>query len=150
MKSSPAFLTMLLCICFAFTSTAQNGNNAKPKLFENLPSKIDCNSQDLERLFSKATGQTASISFQSNFIFNGVVSSNIQQYSNLQTILIKSSQLDNTLLNISKATNADGTVEYSGYIINQKYYDGYQIANVAGNYSLSKIATDNTLHVCKQ
>ena len=38
-----------------------------------------------------------------------------------------------------------------GRIINDKYFDGYELRkSINGTYSLHKIETDQTLHLCNQ
>ncbi len=148
MKNLYPFSAVLICLLMAFTSKAQN--NIKPKLFSNFPTKIECNEADLADIFNSTAGQSVNINFQSGLYFTGNVTSNIVRYSNLQTAIIKSPLFDNAVLSISKATNVDGTIEYTGRIINTGYFDGYEIAKTkTGTYILTKIETDKVLFTCQ-
>ncbi|MCC7379373.1 MAG: hypothetical protein IT255_08445, partial [Chitinophagaceae bacterium] len=85
----------------------------------------------------------------SNFNFSGIVTSNIVKYANLQSVVIKSPDFSNTIFSVSKILNDDGTVSYTGRIINQNFFDGFELKkNLAGNYQLIKIETDKVIPVC--
>jgi hypothetical protein len=148
MKNAYPFLAMLVFLSLAFTSNAQT--STKPKLFNNFPEKIECNEADLAAIFSTNVGQNINVNFQSGLHFAGNVTSNLVRYSNLQSAVVKSPLFDNAVLSISKAINSDGSVEYTGRIINQNYFDGYQLAKTkTGTYVLTKIETDKILFTCQ-
>ncbi|MBP6431920.1 MAG: hypothetical protein KA319_09145 [Ferruginibacter sp.] len=147
MKNFSVFLITVVCTVLSINSFAQTGT--KPKLFSNFPNRIECNEVELANAFSTNVGQTVDFSLLSNL--SGNVTANILRYSNLQSVFIKSTQFDNAIFSLTKATNPDGTIEYSGRIINQNYFDGYELKkNENGTYSLIKIETDQTLHLCSQ
>jgi hypothetical protein len=148
MKNAYPFLAMLVCVFLTFSSNAQT--SAKPKLFSTFPEKIECNEANLAAIFSTTAGQFINVDFQSGLHFAGTVTSNSVRYSNLQSAVVKSPNFDNAILSISKATNTDGSVEYTGRIINQNYFDGYQLAKTkTGTYILTKIETDKILFTCQ-
>jgi hypothetical protein len=151
MKSLKAAIAMLLCITIAHTTNAQTGPNAKPKLFSNYPQVIECAETELAKMFITSTDNAVTVNFQSAFSFEGTVTKNIVRYANLQSVFVKSSIMDNAIFSVSKATNADGSIEYTGRILNEKYFDGYELRkNTNGSYSLYKIETNQTLHLCNQ
>ncbi|MBL0145547.1 MAG: hypothetical protein IPP48_07100 [Chitinophagaceae bacterium] len=151
MKRLKAFPLMMLSIFITITSFSQSGPAAKPTLFNNFPASIACNEPELERIFSITEGQQIAVVFQNGFTVNGTVTTNIVRYSNLQSVVIKSPQFDNAVFSISKVTNTDRSITYTGRIINQNYFDGYELKkDASGNYTLSKIETDKTLHTCNQ
>jgi hypothetical protein len=151
MKNLKAIFALLVCITLANASNAQTGQTTKPKLFGNYPQIIECNEAELAKMFITPTDHDLTVNFQSTFSFEGRVTNNIVRFSNLQSVFVKSTLLDNAIFSISKATNADGSIEYTGRIINDKYFDGYELKkNTNGTYSLHKIETDQTLHLCNQ
>ncbi len=148
MKNLYSFLVAVICLSVAYTSNAQTSN--KPKLFSAFPDNFECNEADLASVFSSTLGQTINVNFQQGFNFNGLTTNNIVRYSNLQSVTIKSPTFSNAVLSISKATNADGSVEYTGTIVNPDYFDGYKIAkNKMGVYTLTKFETDKVLFTCQ-
>ena len=121
----------------------------KPKQFSNFPAIITCSEQELAKVFTASPGQNISISFSDNFTFSGTVQSNLLKYANLQSAVIVSPDYSNTVFNVSKITNADGTLSYVGRIINKNYFDGFELRkNTSGNYQLKKIETDRVIPDC--
>ena len=144
-------LVLLLC-AFTLTGFSQGQGTAKPKLFANSPDKFDCQVSDLTAVFAATEGQNVNLNFSNNFSFSGTVISNEIKYNNnLQTVLLRSSVLDNTIFSISKRIDADRSTTYVGRIINQKYFDGYELQkDVSGKYQFSKIETDRVIQPCHQ
>jgi hypothetical protein len=71
------------------------------------------------------------------------------KYQNLQSVLIRSEQFENALLQVSKITNNDKSISYVGRIINQNALDGYEIKkDLANNYRLQKFETKSILQDC--
>lgn len=146
---APYALSLLLC-AISITGFSQN-NTAKPTQFNNFPTVIDCNQSELSRIFNSPSGQYISLSFAANFIFSGTVTSNIVKYANLQSAVVKSPDYSNTIFSVSKIINDDGTVSYTGRIINKNFFDGFELKkNPAGNYQLIKIETDRVIPDCFQ
>ena len=149
MKNYAPFALSLLLSFIAITGFSQN--NSKPKQFSSFPERINCSEQELARIFNAAAGQPISLSFSDNFTFTGNVTSNMAKYANLQSVIIVSPDYFNTIFNISRITNNDGSISYIGRIINKNYYDGYELnKNTAGNYQLKKIETDRVIQDCTQ
>jgi len=143
---APYALSLLFC---TITLTSFSQNNSKPKQFNNFPGIINCSESELARIFNTAAGQQMACSFSDGFIFSGTVINNIVKYSNLQTAVITSPEYSNTIFNISKITNNDGSLSYIGRIINKNYYDGFELKkNTAGDYQLIKVETDRVIPDC--
>ncbi|MGG9963621.1 hypothetical protein [Ferruginibacter sp. SUN106] len=149
--NKPVLYVLLLLLFFTTNSFGQNGNTNKPEQFHNSPSVIDCSESSLNSIFNTAAGQTINLSFPGNFSFSGNVTSNLVKYNNLQTAVIQSAALDNTIFSVSKIKNKDNSITYLGRIINTRYFDGYELQrNTAGNYQLIKIETGRLMQDCKQ
>jgi hypothetical protein len=151
MKKPASYALLLLLSFFTVTGFSQNTNTAKPKQFNNFPAVINCAEAVLNSIFNASPGQNISLSFSDNFLFAGSVTSTLVKYSNLQTAVIKSPALNNSIFSVSKIINKDKSVHYLGRIINKNYCDGYELKkNTAGNYQLIKIEKENVIQVCSQ
>ncbi len=140
-------MSLLFCLITA-TSFSQTG---KPALFAAYPATISCTESEINNLFSKVQGQSVAVQFGSGFQFTGVVASNIVKYSNLQSVVIRSSLLNNTIFHVSKRTLADNSLVYIGRIINEAYSDGFELKRTpSGVYQLTKIETNRVIPDCGQ
>ena len=147
----PTLIGLLFALLSVTTTNAQDNGGTKPKLYANFPDKITCPDLELSKAFVTTDKQIISLSFSDHFIFNGIVTSNITKYNNLQTIIIRSAETDNVIFSLSKIINADNSITYVGRIINTKYADGYELKKDAqNNYQLIKFETDKILEECKQ
>ncbi len=147
------YATYALSVLLSFITTTgfSQVNNQKPKQFNSFPSTISCGETELSKVFTATAGQDISFSFSNNFTFSGTVTSNLVKYSNLQTAIVKSPDYSNSILSISKITNTDGSISYTGRIINKDYFDGFELKrNTQGSYELIKMETDRVLPDCKQ
>lgn len=133
-----------LCIIVLSSSSSMsqvltsNRQNYFGKYSEKLPTAVS----ELDKAFNTAEGSKVKINF-ADFSFNGIVTSNVKRFDSLSSVLVKSPDLDNTILAISKRINPDKSISYIGRIINQKYADGFELRkNTDGNYAMNKIRTD--------
>lgn len=147
MKLLNAITLFVLCTIFTATGFAQNAT-AKQKIFAAYPENISLNKIFITDAFSYNTGASVSVDLPGNFHFAGTVISNLQKYHNLQTIMIRSSENNHSIFQISKITNNDKSTTYTGCIINNDAADGYIIKNSNGIYSLNKFESDKILEHC--
>jgi hypothetical protein len=148
MKLHPKSIFIVLFTFCTATSFSQI-NNTKPALFDAYPQSINLDNTILLDASTKTTGSQVSYSFANNFQFSGTVISNQRKYDNLQIIVIRSSENNHTFLQISKITNTDLSIAYTGRILNEDAADGYAIENDNGLYSLQKFETNKILSPCK-
>lgn len=142
------FVAFTFSLFFFLTGFAQPAGLPKPELFSNFPDIINCSTAELDLVFAKSEGQNIDLSFSNSFNFGGTVTSNVVKYANLQSVIIKSSVFNNAIFHISKRTNPDNSITYVGLIINQNYFDGYELkTDAAGNYKLIKIQTDHVIQI---
>ena len=138
-----AFCTLT---CFAITSQAQLVNSSKPTLFKNLSASFTAPITELDKAFVVKEGSQIQLNFANNFAFMGVIVSSVQRYGKLSSIIIKSPNLHNTLLSISRRINDDNSVSYIGRILNEGYADGYELKQGSdGNYAFHKIRTEDLI-----
>lgn len=149
MKPYATYALYVLFSLVSVTGFSQN-NNQKPKQFDNYPATINCSDLELAKVFNTVQGQAVSLNFSNDFIFSGTVTSNIVKYSNLQSAVVMSPDYANTIFNLSKVTNTDGSVSYNGRIINKNHFDGFELKkNPVGEYQLVKIESDRVIQDCK-
>ena len=149
MKHLHAIAIVLGFCLHSLTGYTQPGNAPKPPLFNNFPDIINCAEPELDRVFTSNEGQLINLSFSSNFNFAGTVISNVVKYSNLKSAVIKSPAFHNAIFHLSKRINDDNSITYVGVILNQNYFDGYELRkDAAGNYQLIKMETDKVIQDC--
>lgn len=140
-------LAILLCIT-AVISHAQT-SSGKPAIFANFPSSINISEAVLKNSFEYGKDQHATILLGSGLSFSGTVISNVQKYGNLRILIIKSNVWANTLMQVSQINNEDGSISFSGRIINPEAADGYEIKRIQGGaYTLRKFETGRILETC--
>ncbi|MGI8582807.1 MAG: hypothetical protein ACR2KX_11440 [Chitinophagaceae bacterium] len=134
---------LLFTLLISFTSIkAQVVTERRPQLFAAFSKTINFPKTELEKIFISSEGRTIKLSLGENVSFTGVITSSIQRYQNLQSVVIKLNNLDNTILGISKRINDDKSITYIGRIINTKYADAFELkTDAAGNYFINKIKT---------
>jgi hypothetical protein len=134
---------VLFTLLISFNSAmAQAVTERRPQLFAAFAKSINFPKTQLEKIFATAEGSTIKLSLGENVGLTGVVTSSIQRYHNLQSVIIKLDNLDNTVFGISKRTNDDNSITYVGRIINTKYSDAFELKPDAnGNYLLNKKQT---------
>jgi len=141
-----AVLALLLSATFGF---AQKTETTQQKLFAEFPNSVEISKSVLSDLFKATEGQTVAVPFNEKFVFRGKVMSNQVKYANLQTMLLKYEAGAGTLFQLSKITNKDNSISYTGRIINPSALEVFEIKNdLADNYSLCKISLDRILQDC--
>jgi hypothetical protein len=144
--------TSLLFVCIAFsgmysfaqtTQALRNSdpNSNKPKLFQSLPENISVSVDNLNNLVNTPVGNSVSVNLSDNsqFQFEGqVVSSSTKEDNNIQTVVIRSTNYNGARLTLSKITNADGTITYSGRILSFQHGDLLELKNQNGHFTLAK------------
>ena len=141
-------LMLLVCLCSYTAATAQQ-SEVKPQLFASFPSVLNISETCLQKIFSLTTDQESVIDFGNNLLFPCKVLRNEVKYSNMQTVIIRSSAFDNAMFQVSRIVNGDQSITYTGRIINERAADGLEIKKTAtGTYQLKKFETDRVLEGC--
>lgn len=136
----------LLCSATAFTQ-----KTPKTPLFRAYPDAVNLESDMLERTLSSNTGEVVTLELSAGFTFKGKVISNTQVYHNMQTVVVQSADLDNSLMQVTKITKPNQPSIFSCRIVNQKASDGYSMKPAEqGNLQLKKVATDHMRPDCNQ
>ena len=148
MKTFKTLFSLLLCLTTAVTF-AQKSDQPRPKLFVGFPEKIQLSKNILQNTLNANEGEQVIVAFSNDFHFKGTVLSNLKKYDNLQSVMIKSPAFGNAIFQLSRMTNKDNSISYSGRIINPDALDGYEIKkDKDDNYSIVKFETKNILQDC--
>jgi hypothetical protein len=140
-------ILLLLCLTTA-VAFAQN-KAALPARFAHLSDNITVKENTLSEAFSKQEGQNIDFNFNTSFNFPGTVISQKKVYDNLYTIIVRSSDFNKAMMQLSKQLKADGTVLYTGKIFSNGGSDGFSIVpDGKGNYLLQKFETALVLQDC--
>ena len=135
---------LLLLTATSLNLKAQSTSN--PTLFDGYANLINCPNSELEKAFTSLQGNSILLSLSNNTTFSGQISSSIQRYGNLKSVVIKFDNLQGAIFAISKRINDDNSIAYVGRIINERFADGYELKRDAnGGYFLNKIKTNDLL-----
>jgi hypothetical protein len=142
--------TVVACICLAligFVSSAQQNDHAplnepnhnKPKIFNDLPERIELSAETVSSLFAAGKGGMVSISSstdRSTSPIEGVVVSQTAPGEAIQTVIVRSTNFNGANLVLSRFIDAEGQVQYSGRIISIAHGDAYVLKNEEGQFVL--------------
>lgn len=141
-------ITLLFCLS-AIAVFGQKNKTGKPQLFSSYARVIPVSSGTLEKTMSYHNGETVSIAFNEQLVFKGEVISNEMKYHNLQSVLIRSNNFENTLLHISRISEEASESRYVGRIINPDAADGYELKkDNQNNYLIEKFEITSLLQDC--
>jgi hypothetical protein len=144
LKLAPFFI----CITFySVCSFAQNVGQrpvsvnepdyCKPKLFADLPDRINFDPIHLLALFSTEVGQSISLSVTPEFIISGQVVSKAND-QNSTSVVMRLTNRPGARLIFTKLTAPKSSVKYIGRIISLKHGDSYEIISESDQYYFKK------------
>jgi hypothetical protein len=113
----------------------------KPKLFDDLPQKMNLTISDMESLFDLSVGTPVLAKLTNNFHFKGtIVSKSGNAETAVRSVVIKSTTntRQNAVLTFTKISNGEGGYTYRGRIISKESIDAYEIIKENGQYILQK------------
>lgn len=109
----------------------------KPSLFSSLPEKFECNSSQLEKIFSMAPTQKISLKLNSAFEIDGTLAEKFQRSNHFTSINIRLSNYSDALFNLSRTEDKDG-ISYAGRIVSINYSDALVLKKENGKYYFIK------------
>ena len=111
----------------------------KPKLFEDLPQRMNLTISDMESLFDFSVGTSVMAKLTKSFAFKGtIVSKSGNSGTTVRSVVIKSTTRQGAVLTFTKITNQDGSFAYRGRIISNGSIDAYEIIKENDQYILQK------------
>lgn len=145
MKKLKAIATGAFFILSAFFSQAQekapfnNPDYSKPKLFADLPQKMNLKLIEAKSLLNLSVGASVNIQLTEQFHFKGmVVSKSNEKDASVSSIVIRSANREGATLTLTKIMNADGSFTFSGRILSLKNGDAFELVQEKGQYFFQK------------
>lgn len=111
----------------------------KPRLFDDLPQKMNLTISDMESLFDLSVGTPVIAKLTNSFHFKGtIVSKSGTIETSVRSVVIRSTTRQGAVLTLTKIVKEDGTYSYNGRIISKESIDAYEIVKENGQYILQK------------
>lgn len=109
----------------------------KPKLFADLPDKVDFNPKDFSNLFELQVGQSVTVPISQGFMFAGQVVSR-SDAARSASVVIRSTNRVGARLVFTRVTNENDSTTYLGRIISMQHGDSYEIVSENNQYFFKK------------
>ncbi len=119
-------------------STFKEPNYNKPKLFADLPEKLDVEIKDLESLFAESEGKHVKAPIGSFYFQGTVVSKSDPADEQVKSVVIKSSNRLGAAFTFTKIVNENGSFSYKGRMLSRDHSDAFEMQLQNGQYSLVK------------
>ena len=111
----------------------------KPKLFNNLPSVLALNIEQVNVALNKQEGTELAIQLSDQLVIQGtIISTSDKKNSRQKSIVVKCSNWPGTYLTLSATANNDNMI-LNGRLLSRQYGDAFEIEKKNGIYYLQKI-----------
>lgn len=142
MKKLYAFACMAVLLCAnkansQVTPPLNQPVSNKPLLFASLPQKLECNLEEIDKLFMSEPSQKLQLQLNNQLYLDGVVAEKVQQSPEVLSINFKSVNYSGALFNISRIIQ-NGTIRYSGRIVNKENGDVLMMIKDKEKYYFTK------------
>ena len=142
MKKLYAFACMavLLCANKAISQVTPPLNqhvSDKPMLFASLPQKLECNLEEIDRLFMSEPSQKLQLQLNNQLQLEGIVAEKVQKSPEILSINFKSINYGGALFNITRVIQ-NGTIRYTGRIVNKENGDVLMMVKDNEKYYFTK------------
>lgn len=146
MKILKTYTLSVLFALFYLQSNAQTSpaplnepNYHKPKLFADLPERMNINITEAETLFGVAVGTMVNKQITGQLRLQGtVVSVSDTQDPSVKSVVIRSSNKGGAVFTFTRLSNPDGSYTYAGRMISMQNGDAYEIIKENGRFILNK------------
>ena len=139
--------TVLLCSSLARSQNTPPINQQvadKPLLFSSLPQKLECNLEEIDRLFMSEPSQKLQLNLSSHLRLDGVVAEKIQSTPEVLSVNFRVTNYGGSLFNISRIIQ-NGTIRYSGRIVNKENGDVLMMVKDNEKYYFTKMSQKFTM-----
>jgi hypothetical protein len=137
-----AFITCFTSISsFAQTNSlpVREPDYNKPRLFQQYGEKIAFSTNTIDELLKTPVGTMVETTFGNEFLVTGQVLSVTSKFDNqIRCIVIRVNNFSGAALVLSKITNNDSTMQYTGRMISKEYGDLYMLQQDNGQYQMVK------------
>ena len=144
MKKLYAFACMavLLCANKAISQVTPPLNQQfsdKPLLFASLPQKLECNLEEIDRLFMADPSDQLSVHLNNHLQLSGTVVEKVRKSPEILTVNFKTSNYAGALFTISRIIQ-NGVIRYSGRIISKDNGDVLIMVKENDKYFFTKMS----------
>lgn len=142
MKKLYAFACMALLLCAdkaisQSTPPLNQPASNKPLLFASLPQKLECNLEEIDKLFMSEPDQKLQLQLNNYLQLDGFVAEKIQRSPEVLSINFRSMNYSGALFNISRIIQ-NGTIRYTGRIVNKDNGDVLMMVKDKDKYYFTK------------
>ena len=116
----------------------------KPLLFTSLPQKLECNLEEVDRLFMSEPSQKLQLNLNNHLQLEGIVVDKVQRTPEVLSVNFKMVNYNGALFNISRIIQ-NGTIRYSGRIINKENGDVLMMVKENEKYYFTKMSQRYTM-----
>ena len=145
MKNTSTLVLCAIFSCITILTQAQEKtipvnepNYNKPKLFQNLPERIPVDASTLESLFGVDMNRAANITIAGIHFQGNVSSKTTNDVNQANTVIIGLTNYPGANFTLSKISNPDGTISYTGRIISFQHGDLFELQKQKDNWVLIK------------
>jgi hypothetical protein len=135
-----AYAIILLCFYTVHAQVTPPLNQQvadKPLLFSSLPEKLECNLEEVDRLFMSSPSQKLQIRLNSQLVLDGIVTEKVYKSPEVLTVNFKVSNYSDALFTISRIIQ-NGTIRYSGRITTRDNGDVLTLVKEHDKYYFTK------------
>jgi hypothetical protein len=111
----------------------------KPLLFSSLPEKLECNLEEIDRLFMSAPSQKLQIRLNNQLQLDGTITEKVYKSQEVLTINFKVSNYSDALFTISRIIQ-NGTIRYSGRITSRDNGDMLMLVKEHEKYYFNRLS----------
>ena len=137
----------ILCLFFSCTFVAaiaqppiNEPDYNKPKLFKDVPERLNVRLHDFEKLLDAPLGKSINIPLHGMASLNGhVVSKSELTDTKVQSVVVKLTNRKGANFTFTRILNDEGQFEYSGRIISREHGDCLEIDLDHGQYVFRKV-----------
>lgn len=135
----------LMLLCSVQNLQAQNQNPPlnqpvdKPLLFTSLPAKLECNLEEIDRLFMADPSDQLSVQLNDHLQLSGTVMEKVRKSPEVLTVNFKTVNYGGALFTISRIIQ-NGVIRYSGRIISKDNGDVLMMVKENDKYFFAKMS----------
>lgn len=111
----------------------------KPLLFASLPGKLECNLEEVDRLFMADPSDQLSVQLNSQMHLTGTVMEKVRKSPEILTVNFKTANYGGALFTISRIIQ-NGVIRYSGRIIGKDNGDVLMMVKENDRYFFTKMS----------
>lgn len=136
-----AYCIMLLCSVQNLQAQTPPLNQPvdKPLLFASLPGKLECNLEEVDRLFMADASEKLSIQLNNHLQLSGTVMEKVRKSPEVLTINFKTSNYGGALFTISRIIQ-NGVIRYTGRLISKDNGDVLMMVKEDDRYYFTKMS----------